>query len=279
MSSVLEKYYRQPEIYIKLPNNGEFYPEGSLELPEGGEVPVYAMTAKDDIILKTPDALMSGEAVVKVIKSCVPAIVDPWLMPVSDVDYVLIAIRIASYGNDMDLEFKCEKCEHEFNVSVDLGHYIETLGNINVANEGKTIQYGEIKVHIKPLSYTDLSLLQRKTFEEQQAIQAMGDLEDRPQNEKQELYNKVLNTMTDININTISSGVESIELPDGALVTDKEEIVQFVNNSTVKLFNQITKAIESIRRKTELDPIDVVCPECTHEFKSPLMFDYAHFFE
>lgn len=278
MSSLLEQYYRQPEIYITIPHDGKFYPEGSLELSQTGEIPVYAMTAKDDIILKTPDALISGEAVAQVIRSCIPAIKDPWQVPASDIDYILVAIRIASYGNDMELEFKCEKCEEEFNYAVNLNHYIEHLSEASFSIESSVLKYGEVKVHIKPLSYLDLSLIQRRTFEEQRAIEAVGLMEDKTEEERTEMYNEILNTMTEININSISSGIKGIELPDGTMVTDKEEIVAFVNNASVKLFKKITSTIQSIKDKTALDPLEIECPKCEHSFKSPLIFDYANFF-
>jgi len=278
MSSILEQYYRQPEIYITIPNNGEFYPPGVLEIPESGEIPIYAMTAKDDIILRTPDALISGEAVAQLIKSCVPSIKDPWQIPASDIDYILVAIRIASYGNEMELEFKCEKCENEFNYEIGLGHYIEKLGEISFSEENKVISYGDIKIHIKPLSYTDLTFIQRRTFEEQRALQAVNQMEDKTDEEKTKFYNEILNTMTDININSIASGVKGIELPDGIRITDKEEIVSFVNNASIKLFRKISTTISDARQKTVLEPLHIECPECGHKFDSPLIFDYANFF-
>jgi len=278
MSSILEQYYRQPEIYIKVPNDGEFYPPGVLEIPESGEIPVYAMTAKDDIILRTPDALISGEAIAQLITSCVPSIKDPWQIPASDIDYILVAIRIASYGNEMELEFKCEKCENEFNYEIGLGPYIEKLGEISFSEENKVISYGDIKIHIKPLSYTDLTFIQRRTFEEQRALQAVNQMEDQSDEEKTKFYNEILNTMTDININSIASGVKGIELPDGILITDKEEIVAFVNNASIKLFRKISSTIRDARQKTVLEPLHIECPECEHKFDSPLIFDYANFF-
>lgn len=277
MSKLLEQYYRQPEIYITIPNS-ELYPEGVLDDSVTGEIPVYAMTAKDDIILKTPDALISGEAVAQVLKSCVPAIKDPWRVPAIDMDFILVAIRIASYGSDMELEFSCPKCEEEFNYSIGLNHYIEKFGNVSYELESTVINYGEVKVHIRPLSYKDLTLIQRRSFEEQRAIEAVGTMEDKTEEEKKAMYDEILNTMTDININAISSGVKCIELPDGTMVDDKEEIVDFVNNSSVRLFKKITKTIQDIRDKTKIDPLNIECPACKHEFTSPLVFDYANFF-
>ena len=70
----LLKHFRQPVLYTKLISNGRWYPEGILEMPVTGEVPIYAMTARDEITMKTPDALLNGAGTVAVIESCCPSI-------------------------------------------------------------------------------------------------------------------------------------------------------------------------------------------------------------
>jgi len=277
--SRLAQFYRQPEIYITLPGS-QFYPEGTLELSATGEIPVYPMTAKDDIAIKTPDALISGEAVVQVISSCIPSITDPWQMPATDVDFALIAIRIASFGDEMELEYTCsnEECGEEFKVGVNLNQYIEHLGNIDISYEATLINYGDLKIHIKPLTYFDLSLIQRRSFEEQRAMEAASQMEELSEEEKQQAYQVILNNLTELNITSITSGVQGIELPDGEVVTKKEEIVDFVNNTSVKLYRKITDAITTIRETTDLKPIDAQCPECKNSMEVPLLFDYANFF-
>ena len=99
----LHKYFRQPKIYLRLPSSGNFYPAGALEKTESGEYPVYSMTAKDEIVMKTPDALMNGQATVDIIQSCVPNIKDAWKVPSIDLDAILVAIRIATYGEMLDV--------------------------------------------------------------------------------------------------------------------------------------------------------------------------------
>ena len=103
----LSNYFRRPSIYIKLPSEGKFYPPGMLDMPPNEEIPVYPMTAIDEISYRTPDALFNGSAVVNVISSCVPNIKDPWAMPSIDLDTVLSAIRIASYGHTLEIETTC----------------------------------------------------------------------------------------------------------------------------------------------------------------------------
>jgi len=62
MSSFLEKYKRQPKIYIDLPSKGVFYSDDVLDNGQFVSLPVFGMSAMDEIIFKTPDALFSGEA-------------------------------------------------------------------------------------------------------------------------------------------------------------------------------------------------------------------------
>ena len=74
---LLQKHFRQPSIYIKLPSEGVWYDDSIITMPENGEVlPVYPMTALDEITYRTADALFNGEAVVTVIKSCIPLFKD-----------------------------------------------------------------------------------------------------------------------------------------------------------------------------------------------------------
>ena len=74
MSKSLEKYYRQPQLHISLPSKGKWWPPGSIEFSANNELPVMPMTAKDEIAMKQPDALMNGQATVDVVQSCIPGI-------------------------------------------------------------------------------------------------------------------------------------------------------------------------------------------------------------
>ena len=59
----LRQYFRRPAVHVKLPSGGLDYPEGVIDMPPSGELPVYPMTAIDEITARTPDALYNGVAV------------------------------------------------------------------------------------------------------------------------------------------------------------------------------------------------------------------------
>ena len=146
----LAKYFRQPAIYMKLPSLGRFWGENSLELPVTGEIPVYPMTARDEVTLRTPDSLMNGQGVVDVIQSCCPNIKDAWHMPSVDVDAVLIGIRIASYGNEMDLDTTCPFCQSENSHALDLS---TILNGISCPNYVTKIEINNLKIKVKPQEF------------------------------------------------------------------------------------------------------------------------------
>ena len=128
-SNPLSQYFRQPKVYMRLPSQGKFYTQGGLDRSSTGDYAVYAMTAKDELMFKTPDALLSGQSTVEVIKSCIPAITDPWSMPSIDLDASLVAIRIATYGENMEVVANCPKCDEENNYDINLVSWLERIGN------------------------------------------------------------------------------------------------------------------------------------------------------
>lgn len=283
-SGSLQKFYRQPEIFISLPNGSLFYPEGVLDTTAAGELPVYALTAKNDIALKTPDSLMTGNAVVECIKSCVPNILDPWEMPATDIDYIIIAMRIASYGNEMSFESSCpfDECEGEEAFAIDLSAYIDELSSKPVSVQSTVIKHKvnkeEIKIHIKPLSYKEFSLLQRRSYEEQKVAIMAESQDDITEIERMEMFNSVLKNMTDLNCEVISSGISHIILPDDQRIDNTDELVDFVNNSPVGLFKKISSAIDAIREKSEIEPLSIECGTCKKTYTAPLILDYSTFF-
>ena len=102
----LQKYFRQPKVFISLPSKGLFYPEGALQ-GDHNNAPIFGMTGMDEIIFKTPDALFNGEATVKVVESCCPYIKDAKDMPSIDVDALLVA---GTYTHMPSMQYRKRIC-------------------------------------------------------------------------------------------------------------------------------------------------------------------------
>ena len=270
----LAKHFRQPAIYMKLPSGGRFWKEGSLNLPATGDIPVYPMTARDEITIRTPDALMNGQGVVDVIQSCCPNIIDAWKMPSIDVDAVLLNIRIASYGGNMDFDTKCPACQNESSFSLDMGKVVQ---QISMPNYDDPLVFDGFKIKLKPQPYFEVNRVNQISFTEQQILRSVND-NNIPDEEKKAITEKYLNKLIDLNIEVSLNSTSSITLDDGTVVTNIMHIKEFYANAEYRILKDIEKRLKEINDQVALDPVDVVCSACANEYKIPLTFDYANFF-
>jgi len=278
-SNPLKKYFRQPKMFIQLPSGGKFYSPGSLNMPETGELPVFAMTAKDELIMKTPDALLNGQATVDVIQSCIPNIVDAWSMPSIDLDAVLIAIRIATYGDSMDITSNIPGLNEERDFVVNLRKLLVNLSSVEFNPE---ISIGEMTVTIRPLTYKEFTANSLKTFEEQRVFSIVNNA-DMSDIDKLKQFNVSFKKLTELTITSIAQSITKIQIGDTE-VTNSEYIMDFINNSDKEFYKNVIDHIEEQKSKFELEPLQAnFSPEdiekgAPETYEIPITFDQSNFF-
>ena len=271
----LAKHFRQPALYIKLPSGGKYWEENSLELPLSGEIPVYPMTAKDEIIIRTPDALLNGESVVQVIENCCPSIKNAWKMPSIDVDSTLIAIRIASYGAEMPIDTTCPHCNHANRHDVELPAILE---RIKSPDYNKPLQVNDLKIKLKPQNYFEQNRKNLILFEEDRIMRTVND-EDLDDEAKIKKFNEHLEKLVNLNLEIVSSSTEYIEMPDGTKVTDPIYIKEYFENCENSVFKKMLSGLEEMTKVTELPKVNLMCEECEKEYPAKMEFDYSNFFD
>lgn len=270
----LKQFFRQPAIYLKLPSGGEHWPEGSLNLPANGELPIYPMTAIDEITYRTPDALFNGQSVVSVIQSCVPNIVNAWHMPSVDVNSILIAIRIASYGHEMEITTTCPSCEHTEDYSLDMR---AVLDKIRYPNFSKTLDQGDLQVIFQPMDYSQQTQSGLAQFEQQKLVTILPG-SDLSEDDKLKQLNAALIKITELTMAVIAKSIAGIRTPT-AFVTDSDQISEFLNNCDRRVFNAIRDHVLDLRRQSDLTPIPITCSQCNHNYEQPMNLDVSSFFE
>jgi hypothetical protein len=272
----LAQYFRQPKIHVKFPSEGKFWPVGSLETPQTGEHPVFAMTARDELLFKTPDALMNGSAIVEVIQSCIPSIKNAWQMPSMDVDAVLTAIRMATYGVDMDVTAVCPKCETSNDKSVDLRNVLDNLKGIEFTT---TVEINsDMVVHLRPMTYQEITGTALKTFEHQRIFSIIND-ENLKEDEKLRLFNESFIKLTDLTLDTAVKCVTKIESAAGT--TDNPEYIkEFLQKADKNVFTTINDAVGKSQNSGKMASFHTKCDneECGHEWDVKLTLDQADFF-
>ena len=273
MSNPLSQYFRQPSIYIKLPSQGQNYPAGTLVMPANGELPVYPMTAIDEITYRTPDALFNGQATVNVIQSCVPNIKDAWAVPSIDLDTILIAIRIASYGHDMEFATTCPACNDTSERSIDLRTMLDALRAPDYAAH---VSHGDLSIYFRPLNYKNLNDNSALQYEQQKLLQVIPD-STISEADKMTALTQAFKSLTEITIRSLAISITAIKTPQ-ALVSEPAHIEEFLKNCERDLFNQIRDHVLRLREQSELQPLKLECTACNHQYQQALTLDMASFF-
>lgn len=269
----LKQYFRRPAVYIKLPSGGSYYPPGVVNIPESGELPVYPMTAIDEITTKTPDALFNGAAMCELIKSCVPDIKDPWKINSVDLDAILIGIRAAGGGNDMEIESKCTKCEEISTYGVNLTGLLTSLTPGNYQEE---LQLNDLSIKFRPLTYKQMNDAALGQFEVQRLfiqIENETDADERTRKSKE-----ALESVTNLTMELLTEAIEYIQTP-AVQVTEKEYIFDFLRNCDKKMYISIRDYNAELKSQTEIKPLKMRCIHCQHQYEQPFTLNTSDFFE
>lgn len=269
----LKQYFRQPAIYVRLPSQGKFYPSGAINIPATGELPILPMTAIDEITYRTPDALFNGQATVSVIQSCVPDILDAWAVPAMDMDTLLISIRIASYGHDMDFGTKCPACGHECEHTVDLRGILDRM---RTPDYNKSLKSGDMEIYFRPMTYKNLNDNNALQYENQKLLQLLPDGQV-PDAEKMTALSAALKRITEITVTALSQSIAVIKTPQ-IMVSEPEYIEELLNNCDRDLFGRIRDHIVDLKAQSEMQAMQLVCPECKHEYQQAITLDMSSFF-
>jgi len=275
----LASLMRQPKIYIKLPSNGQYWPTGSINIPSNGEFPVYSMTAKDELMLKTPDALLNGQAVVSVLESCVPDIKDAWQTPGLDLDALLIAIRMATYGDSM--ETSVTLLGQEASYSVDLRSLLDELYS-NVSWEDQIPIGNNMVVYVRPLTYKEISKASIETFETQRIMNLVND-DSIEEDKKLELFKESFGKLTQVTLGLVAESVYRIDTEAGQ-VTDVNFIKEFFDQCDRDIFNTIKDRLDALKEKNNIKPMKVratdemIAAGTAEEIEVPIVFDASTFF-
>lgn len=271
VNNPLQKYFRQPKVYVSLPSKGIYYERGVLA-GDYNNVPIFAMTGMDEIIFKTPDALFNGEAVTKVIESCCPYIADAKKIPSLDIDTLMIGIRIATFGPTMTVEQACKNCGEENQYEINLSQLLEYFSDLKFVN---TVEINsELSLKIRPLSYEEMTAVATENFKLQKMLYQTLELDD---DKKQEQMDAIYNQLAELQLEIYLMSIEAVTVPSGPVV-DKNMIREWLQNAEREVYQQIKDKLEANKEVWSIPKQHVTCSNCGTEDDIQVTMDQSNFF-
>lgn len=256
----LQNYFRKPSLTIKLPSQGIGYKEGAIEFPENNELPVYPMTAMDEINVKSPDGILNGMAIYNLVKSCVPNIKDPWEISNLDLDTILLGIKIATSGSVINVESECPECNNLNSLPVNL---LDTMKSIKQGDYTNGLSVRELDIKFKPLTYKQVIAASQLQTQVQQKITSIND--QPTEEDKIRVSGLVVKELNQISMALVADAIEYIKTPE-SVVFEKEFIKEFLENCDKETFDKIKNTNVELRTQSELKPIEFTCTNCNTKY-------------
>jgi len=276
MSSFLQSRQRQPKLFIDLPSGGKYYDDTVIKDQQYTQIPVYGMNAMDEIMFKTPDALFTGEATVRVVQSCVPAILDPWKIVGFDIDYILIAIRIATYGDELPIQSSCPHCNEENESVLSLTNMLDGYSQYQTDYQFEIEDY---TFNLKPITYRQLTDFAMQNYQFERTLVQIAANKDLDPKKKTDMQNDVYIKSNELNIRLAISYIANV-MSNGEVEEDTHEITDFIVNNEAVFYNRLKEGIFDLSARWNVPNIQLKCAaeECEKDYETKIDMDYANFF-
>lgn len=276
MSNPLDGFYRTKEIYVKLPTQGKWYTDPP-HLTNAGEIGVYPMTMRDEMLLSVPDALYNGESLFELFASICPDIKDPYELCSPDVDVLLLAAKAATYDNKLSVTSACPKCNEENTYEIDLA---SVLSKIKVIEEGASLEINKLSVVFKPNTLAVVNAQSIKNAETAKMIRDLGsaDMDDVVRTDQ---FRESLSRTTAANMAILADSILTVTTPDGVVVENTTHIIEWLSNSEKAVVDKLLKFAGELNQNGIQNEFTFQCAglECGNEFTGPVEFNPSFFFK
>jgi len=282
MSNPLKPFCRQPALYLKLPSMGKWYTETDVELISGGEVPIYGLSAIDDIMLNTPDAMLNGQALENVIKNCVPTVKNVKSLVLPDLESIFIAIKLAGVDNTYDIDRKCPACKHENTFGVDLQTLLDTQTYVEESDCSfiMNTKQGDLIIHVKPYVLELRQIYMHKEMTEQALLKQIDNSNtEMDQFEKAKIIAESIERLSQSTFDLVSRSITKVTIVSSGLeVTDKEFIAEWLSDVSKEEASQVIDAVANLNQIGVNKKTTMICEACDHSWDETMEFDPTSFF-
>lgn len=275
----LQRYFRQPALFLKLPTGNRWYQQGDLDLTGDEEIAVYGLTALDEVLLNTPDAMLNGTALEKVIRNCAPGILNVKKLMLPDLEALFLGIKIATNEGKYDMDRKCPKCEHENTFEVNCQTILDTMTYVEDSDTMINLN-DELIIHLRPYTFEMRNLFIQKEFEEERTLRAIDDQNQAIDDfEKSRLLSESVERIASITFRLVAKSISKIVLlRDKVTVTDPDHISEWLVSITKPQADSVIGAVTALNNIGPKKSLPAVCEDCGHSWDEALTFDPINFF-
>ena len=274
----LKSHFRAPKLFTRLPSGGAFYSEGVLEMSTTGELEIYAMTSRDEVMMRNPDALLNGESVAQIITSCVPQVKKPRELLGADVDALMVAIQGATYGDEVTVSTPCPECG---NTVIGAGSVQASLATMREVPTDVKVETDGLIIELRPVTYETTIAAGVSNFQNARSMASIAQIED--DMEKLQAFNQSYMKMAELNFLVILDSIYSIsgtdENGEEFIVTDRDNIREYMENCDSDVGKRVTEQVNRLGEAGIDKTVTIQCQEekCGHVFKTTLEFDPVNF--
>jgi hypothetical protein len=275
----LKSHFRAPKLFTRLPSGGTFYNQGVVQLSETGELEIYAMTSRDEVMMRNPDALLNGESVAQIITSCVPQVKKARELLGADVDALMVAIQGATFGDQVNVEAPCPECG---NAVVGAGSVQASLATMkDVPQDIKVETDDGLTIELRPVTYETTIAAGVSNFQNARSMQSIATIED--DLEKLRAFNESYMKMAELNFLVILDSIYSIsgtdENDEEFIVSDRDNIREYMENCVSEVGKKVTEKVNQLSEAGIDKTVTIQCQEeaCGHIFETKLEFDPVNF--
>lgn len=275
----LNRYFRQPALYLKLPTLGKWYTPDIIELESNGEIPIFGMTAIDEILLNTPDAMLSGQALEKVIKNCVPSVRNAKQLLIPDIEAIFCGIKSANSDGMYELNKHCPSCKHENSFDINYKNLLDRISYIE-DSDTQIILNDELMINVKPYTLEMRQLFIQREYEEEILLKQLdASTNISSEIERAKILAESIERISQITFNLVSKSIVSINiLKENQLVTDQTFITEWLTGINKNQADIVTKTIDNLNNIGLPKTVDATCTNCGHSWTEILNFDPVSFF-
>lgn len=238
------------------------------------EVEIYPLSAKNEIYINNPDHLLSGEASRYSIVECSPNIGDVLNLPYMDMEAISMGIKKASYGNEINLPYKCPHCKHEATAIYSIDYIFSQMKQLP---ENFICDVDGLKIYLKPFPLECYDQFKLIYTNEKIAENALSDTELTKEEKAKSIYDSIQNIST-ISTESVGKCIIRIETETDE-VTDQTYIIDYFNNAPVKHIKAIMKKHNEFSEYGLPRNVNVECEGCNKEFEYPMTYDPSSFFD